>query len=848
DGYQLLFRNFSAVGMGNIAEYNLGNYSPAYSVWDITYPTNAAQVNGQVNGNFLIFKSANDSIREFISFHKNTGFLKPVFSKKIINQNLHALPQADYLIVTHPKFLQQANELAALHKEVDSLSINVVTTEQVYNEFSSGMCDATAIKDFVKMFYDRATSPNELPKYLLLYGDGSYDNKNGAPSNTNFIPTYQSENSLKPTESYVSEDYFGLLDDSEGDAITDVLDIGIGRLPVKNVSEAQGVLNKLKTYLKPTSSQNAVNTGPSCCAESSSINNGLGDWRNTICFIADDQDGAVHASQADAIATLVDTNFKVINLEKIYIDAYKQEVSAGGQRYPDVNDAINRRMERGALIINYTGHGGETGWAEERILDVPMIQSWTNVNTLPLFVTATCEFSRFDDPGRTSAGEMVLLNDKGGGIGLLTTTRLVYSNPNYVLNVNFFNHVFDTLSNGKMARLGDIIRLTKKSSAASVNNRNFTLLGDPAIRLAYPRNKVYTNAINHIAITNFTDTVKGLSKVTVTGYVGDNNGVKKSDFNGVLFPTVFDKKAIYSTLSNDGPAISPRMDFKLQKNVVYRGRVSVVNGDFEFSFIVPKDIAYNIDYGKISYYAENGKTDANGFEKRFLIGGFNDKAPPDNTGPNIGLFMNDEKFISGGLTNTTPSIFAKLFDENGINTVGNGIGHDLTAVLDANTEKTIVLNDYYQAETNSYQKGNVRYKLNNLSEGKHTVKFKAWDVYNNSNETTIDFIVAKDEKLALSHVLNYPNPFTTHTQFFFEHNKPCSYLAITIQVFTVSGKLIKTIETNMFNNSYRSEGIEWNGRDDFGDKLARGVYIYKINVRASDGSYADKIEKLVILQ
>lgn len=848
DENQMLFKDLTAVGPGNIAEYNLGNYSSNYLVWNVTNPVNVSKVNGLVNGTNFTFKYGADSIADFVVFHNSVGLLKPIASKKINNQNLHSLPQADYIIVTHPSFLSQAQELAAIHKSVDSLSVNIATTEEIYNEFSSGMPDVTAIKDFLKMFYDRASNSDELPKYLLLFGDGSYDNKNFTPSNTNLIPTYQSENSTQPINSYVSEDYFGLLDDNEGDLISDVIDIGIGRFPVKNTKEADGVIKKIKTYLMPTSYLDAEESAHSCLADGTVNNTGFGDWRNVICFIADDQDGGTHMSQADALSTLVDTNYKVVNIEKIFSDAYKQEVSAGGQKYPDVNEAINRRMERGALIMNYTGHGGETGWAGERILDMPMVQNWSNINTLPLFVTATCEFSRFDDPSRTSAGELVLLNENGGGIGLLTTTRLVYSNPNYILNANFYKHVFDTI-NGQMARLGDIIRLTKTSSSASVNNRNFTLLGDPAIRLACPENKVFTTSINNTSIETFTDTIKALSKITVKGYVADINGAKINSFNGMVYPTILDKKANITSLGNDGPPdATPRMNFKLQKNVVYRGKVSVTNGEFEFSFIVPKDIAYNIDYGKFSYYAENGETDANGYETRFLIGGFNDKAPTDNDGPDIKLFMNDEKFISGGLTNESPNIFSNLFDENGINTVGNGIGHDITAILDENTEKTMVLNDFYQSETNSYQKGSVRYKLNDLSEGRHTIKLKAWDVYNNSNETSIEFIVAKSAALALEHVLNYPNPFTTRTQFFFEHNKPCSYLAINIQVFTVSGKLVKTIETNMFNNSYRSEGIEWDGKDDFGDKLARGVYVYKLNVRAGDGSFADKIEKLVILQ
>lgn len=849
-GLQMPFKDLLSAQPGAIAEYQIGDINSSYTVWDVTDLNNVKNQEGTLNGNQFSFITATDSIHDFIIFFNTDGFLTPTFCEKIQNQNLHALSAADMIIVTPPLFLQQANLLADLHREKDSLSISVVTTKQIYNEFSSGSVDVTAIKDFVKMIYDRSLSGTTPLKYLLLFGDGSYDNKSVTPSNTNFIPTYESSNSTSPTVSYVSEDYFGLLDDTEADNVADVIDIGIGRLPVKNAKEADDIVAKIKRYLYPSSYFDLQPNLPSSQAQSSLLNPGLGDWRNVVCFVADDQDQGTHQSQAENIAKLVDTTYQIVNIDKIYLDAYKQVVAAGGQSYPDVYDAINRRLDKGALIMNYTGHGGETGWTGEAVLNIPMVQNWKNNDRLPLFVTATCEFSRFDDPARTSAGELVLLNSEGGGIGLLTTTRLVYSTPNYFLNINFYKHVFDTID-GNLGRLGDVVRLTKATSTPSVNNRNFTLLGDPAIRLAYPKDKVITTSINSHPVESVTDTIKALSRVTIKGYVANANGSKKTSFNGVIYPSVFDKAATIMSLGNDKYNTDdpmPSLPFVLQKNILYKGKVSVVNGDFEFSFVVPKDISYNFGQGRVSYYAEDGKSDANGYEERLIIGGFDTNAPTDNSGPEVKLYMNDEKFISGGLTNQTPSIYAVLYDLNGINTIGNGIGHDITAVIDDNTEKTLALNDYYQAELNSYQKGTVRYKLKDMAVGSHTVKFKAWDVYNNSSESQTEFIVAESAALALNHVLNYPNPFTSHTSFYFEHNKPSSFLQINIQIFTVSGKLIKNIEKTMFSNGYRSDGIDWDGKDDFGDKIGRGVYVYKIKVRSTDGTFAEKFEKLVLLQ
>jgi hypothetical protein len=383
--------------------------------------------------------------------------------------------------------------------------------------------------------------------------------------------------------------------------------------------------------------------------------------------------------------------------------------------------------------------------------------------------------------------------------------------------------------------------------------RNFLLIGDPAVRLAYPKFDVVTNSINTHPVSSTSDTIRALSKVTITGEVRDKSGIKLTAFNGIVYPTVFDKWVTYRTLGNDqywtgdGGNDFPA-PFLLQKNILYKGKAKVTNGDFSFTFIVPKDIAYQYGFGKLSYYADNGQIDANGYYSNVVVGGIDTSAAADNTGPDVKLYMNDDKFVFGGLTDANPYLYAVVHDANGINTVGNGIGHDVTSELDNDNSKTTVLNDYYEADLDSYQSGKVKYQLHDLADGTHSMNFKVWDVYNNSSEARTEFVVASSAALALDHVLNYPNPFTTHTTFMFEHNHPFSRLNVQIQIFTVSGRLIKTIQRDIDTEGYRSDEIDWNGLDDFGDKIGRGVYLYKIRVKASDNTYAEKFEKLVILR
>jgi hypothetical protein len=838
-GSQMEFRNGACMGTGNITEYSLSGASSSAIIWDVTDPVNVRKQEGALNGSNFIFRAPTDSLREYVVF---TGAYYPVPHPVgwVPNQNLHSVMAADLVIVAHPLFLAEAERLGAHHRTHDSLETAVVTTDQIYNEFSSGSQDVSAIRDFMRMLYNRNLSTTDSPKYLLLFGDGSYDNKHRLYNNTNFVVTFQSDNSLNPTSTFIGENFFGFLDSTEGywsdGDIFSLVDLGIGRLNVKSPAEATAAVDKIINY-----ATNGVNsTNPTDC---NSTTTGFGEWRNIVTFIADDEDNGTHVHQAEALATEVDTTYPWYNIDKIYLDAYKQISTPGGERYPDAEQAFFQRVQRGNLIDTYIGHGGELGLAHERVLMIDDINSWTNFNRLACFVTATCEFTRVDDPERNSAGEYVFLNPKGGGIALFTTTRLAFSGSNNNLLRSFYNYVFEEY-NGTMPALGDIVRLSM-NDYRDLNTKNFLLIGDPALKLAYPRFNIETTEINSAAVTTTPDTLRALTRVTVSGEIRDDNGQLMTSFNGVLIPTVYDKTATYTTLGNNS-GNSPLIQFKLRNKILFKGKATVTNGKFTFKFIMPKDISYDYGAGRISYYAYNGVTDAKGYYDNIIIGGFGSDSTvvDDKRGPQIKLYMNDEKFVSGGITNDNPSVYALISDESGINTTGNGIGHDLM-VFDG--EKSYKANDFFETDLDSSNKGKLNFPLSELSEGKHTLRVKAWDIFNNSSETTIDFYVMADKQITLQHVYNYPNPFTTHTRFMFEHNRACIPMSVQVQIFTVTGKVVKTIDKHMVCDGFRSDDLVWDGRDDYGDRIGRGIYIYRLRVQTADGFTADKMEKLVIL-
>ncbi|MDO4727843.1 MAG: type IX secretion system sortase PorU [Bacteroidota bacterium] len=838
----------SANNLG-IIEYQLSNAANINQIWEVTdiYNVRYKQNNGQHN---FSLKSNMGELKKFIALDMNDLYtpLKENYSK-VNNQNIKGtifydnqgnFVDIDYVIVTPNYMITQAEKLAHFHRTNSNLSVKVIPLELIYEEFSSGKQDIGAIRNLMRYIYHNASSADKRIKYLNLFGDASYDFKDRIPNNTNIVPIFQLYDHFATSVglwTYCSDDYFACMDDTEGNINSssyDKADFAVGRILASSPEQAEQMVQKIINYhdLKSYDS-----------------------WRNNLTLIADDVDVySDHTLQLklNELADAIQTNKPAFNINKIYLDSYVQETASGGARYPQVRTDIINAFEAGSLIFNYLGHGGEEGLAHERIFEKSDAQNLNNQFKYPIFITVTCEFTKFDNPLHPTAGEYVYWNPKAGAVGMITTTRTVgigvAQNFNLMLGQSLFS--YGMFSNTPYPTLGEALRLAKNQITSGT--RMIACVGDPALEIAIPKPKITITHINNVPIADFTEPIQALSQVNLKGIVSDNNDNMLSDYNGLISIEVFDKNTNRSTLGNDGVSLSGNlitMDFNILGETIFRGKATVNNGNFSIDFVVPRDIKIPVGHGRISLYSKknNEKENQMGYSENILFGGINQNAPLDNTPPTVKLYMNDSSFISGGITNNSPTLLAILEDENGINTLG-GIGHDIIAILDNDTMNPLILNDYYQSEVDTYKKGKVSYPLRNLSPGMHTLTFKAWDVYNNLITSEIQFMVVGSESIELRNVLNYPNPFTTYTEFWFSHNKPLEPLDVQIQVFTITGKVVWTKNQTILTEGFLSKDIIWNGQDNFGNKLAKGVYVYKLTVKSNlSNKKAEKIEKLVIL-
>lgn len=828
---QFTFRNFTTIDNDGTINFSIDNGQSAFAVWDVTNPLQPRDIeNGATDGSFK-FSTTGGNLKEFVIINENDYYEPELLDVSLVeNQDLHALTDIDYLIITKEFLLDQAEEIAEFHREKNDFNVITVPLYQIYNEYGSGAPDITAIRDFVRNLY---LNSNDRLKYVLMYGDASYDFKNiKEDDDENIVPAFQSIKSFDTSQSFVTDDYFVIISDTdEGDLDNNSAqsqDIAVGRLVVRSLQEAINVNNKLFQYYDSSS---------------------FGDWRNVMSMIADDPkpNSIDYLLQywEEALADEVKENKPVMNLKKIYADGYSQVISAGGAEYPDATEAILNAVEKGVLIMNYYGHGGEDGLAEEKLLTVAQVDAWRNLDNLPLIMIISCEFARLDNPSRpNTAGEVVIRNPYGAGVALIATARAIGFYTGDTLNRYSVEELL--AFEGETKSIAESLRIAKNRSSSKQRYFVFSF-SDPAMKLALPKPDIKLTHMNGISVEEDLDTIKALSHVYFDGIITDENGIKDTDFNGTLTVTVYDKPIDKQTLVNDGSG--EPMIFDTQESKIFRGDASVTNGDFSFDFIAPKDIRIAYGAGKLSFYAHNNETDKGGFNSDIIIGGINENAPEDNTGPDITLFMNDKSFINGGSTNQSPLLLAFFEDESGINTSLSSVDHDITATLDGDTQNIEILNDYYTTEEDDFTKGYLEFKYRDLEVGPHTIKVKAYDTYNNPSEASIDFVVLDDGELVLEHVLNYPNPFINHTQFWFSHNKPNEPLEVQIQIFTVSGKLVKTIMHEVNTSGSLSNEITWNGLDDFGQKIGKGVYVYKLSVKAPlSGLKSEKFEKLVILQ
>ncbi len=825
-GVQTKFQNIESL-QHPLTAFLLQGASNQTRVWDISNPLRPAwQTSSFANNQLSFTANTSENLKQYIAW-QGENFPVPILLHKVANQNLHALEVPNLVIVSPPAFLPAAMRLANLRRNHDGLSVEVVSTEQIYNEFASGKRDLTAIRDFMRLLYQK--SPETL-QYLLLFGDASYDYKNRIANNTNYVPVYESYQSLHPIFSYSSDDYFGFLEDHEGSWEENTtgdhtLEIGIGRITAKTFAEANAVVDKLIHYAQSPAT--------------------LGKWRTQVTFVADDGDANTHQRDADRLAEDLEENYAQVIQQKLFLDAFEQVATPNGELSPTLTDQLYQAVEQGTLITNYTGHGAERGWTEEKILETPNILNWRNLNQLSVFVTATCEFGRYDDPEENSGAEVALTSPNGAAVGLLTTTRPVFSSTNFLVNQAFYQTAFEPkdTQTGEMPRLGDIMRFTKNNSLNGSINRNFALLGDPSMLMAYPKHRLVLTQINGQAFESFSDTIRALDFVEFSGEVQNYAGQKIENFEGLAEITLYDKREVRQTL---GKAASV-MNFSVRENKLFEGKVSVKNGTFEGHFVIPKNINYQFGKSKILMYAQpsQGLEDASGGVKSIVLGGSNPNPSTDNTPPQINAYLNDENFVSGSVVGRNALLIADVFDESGLNISRTGIGQEITAVLDGDFTHPIVLNEYYSTALDSYQQGQIIYPLRGLSEGRHTLLLRVWDTH--SNSTTAEIIFYVNPSFEIQDLKNFPNPVQTSTTFELNHNLAGEDLKFVLEIFNTKGQVLKRFEQEII----KSEAFlryEWDGIDQKGQRIGNGLYIYRVSLQAPQlGIATQASSKLVVV-
>jgi len=751
---------------------------------------------------------------------------EPTYVYRITNQDHHADAATDMVIIipTSQHLLAQAERLKAHHEQHDGLRVTIVPADELYNEFSSGTPDATAYRRYLKMLYDRATTPNDKPRYLLLFGDGAWDNRmltsEWSGYNTDdYLLCYESENSFSQVNCYVSDDFFCLLDDEEviqttnGNSTTYASkpDVAVGRLPARTPDEAKTLVDKIISYAQ---------------------NEYAGPWQNEICMMGDDGNDNSHMKTADKVATMIESTYPNYNVDKIYWDAYQRTSSSTGYSYPDVTRLIKQQLQNGALMMNYCGHGAAYAMSHELVMKLTDFESQQS-NYLPLWMTASCDIMPFDGQ-EENIGETVMLNSKGGGIAFFGTTRTVYATYNEVMNLAFTKHV---LTPG-MA-IGEAVRLAKrelveKSSDLTCNKLQYTLLGDPALQLNTPRQKMVVDSINGMPATQGIKLAAG-SIVKITGHVELNNETD-TDFNGIVTLSVRDAEQTITCRLNDRSSTGADKAFVYQDrtNYLYRGSENVTEGIFNFTFAIPKDISYTDGSGLMTLYAINAdKTrSAHGENESFeLIG--SSTALTDSIGPSVFCYLNSKNFKNGGKVNTTPYFIAELYDDSGINASGSSIGHDLELIIDGDMNQTYNLNNYFEYDFGDYRSGSIGFSIPQLSIGTHKLLFRAWDILNNSTTTELLFEVSEDAGSGEFNVTCTQNPASTNTQFVITHDRPGSELKVTLDVFDLGGRqLWRQTDTVMATND--TVTIDWNLNVAGGSRLHTGLYLCRLTLNDGD--------------
>ncbi|MBP5526909.1 MAG: type IX secretion system sortase PorU [Bacteroidales bacterium] len=811
NGGQLIVRNDQ--NMGTAATFTANGVTSRMRVWDVTQTGNEREM-AVSNGTW---SDSTVAARRYIIFD-GSSFLTPANIVTLENQNLHSCEAVDMVVVSHPSLLSAAQHLATLHEIFDGLNTLTVTDAQVYNEYSSGKQDPMAIRTLLRDL--KARHPEAAPRYLLLMGSGTYDNRHlqdGGEVPT--VVTYETPYSFdEDGNSYCSDDIMGYLADNGRGATTETMDVSVGRLPAKSLAEANHMVNKIEGYM---TRRDLLEDG------------GHGDWRNWVALLSDDADpghpdDSAFAHSSEVVANNINRLYPQLNIDKLYADSYHQSSGAIGSYYPDLNNALRQRMNKGCLLLNYIGHGSTSYIGTERYIELSDIDTYGNTDRLPLFVTSTCSYGRFDLPDVVSGAEACLLAP-AAAVAVISASRPIS-------HIERFNNDVVTYALNPKNTIGDALRLAKNRTSVS---QCIGLTGDPALRLSQPENRVVVTHINARPVTEgVDDTATVLSRVTVSGEIQDSNGVLLTDFDGTLYPIVFDRTMRSSTLANDNPGTE--VSFTQQKNILYRGSHAVEGGRFEYSFIVPQDVAYQYDYAKLSHYAKSASDHAAGSYSQLLLGGLNDSASISTSAPVVRLFIGDTNFLDGGITDANPTLVALLYDSAGIN-AGSGLGHDITAILDGNPNSLIVLNDFYDSDVEHAGCGSVSYQYNDLTPGPHTLTLKAWNIFNISAEASINFIVCNPDTLALSALHCYPNPAREHTQFMLEVNNTAQITSAELHIYNYHGQLVYSHTPAISADGYVVGPVNWNL-----SSVPPGLYLARILVTDTEGHTHQQTTKCIV--
>ncbi len=806
------------VGSSTPLRYHLSNANSTTQVWDVTNRAAIRKMPTTLSGSELQWTGSNqDGVHEYVALNtQGSNFVSATVVGSVSNQNLHKLSNIDYVIICPSGYENIARQLAQAHAEKQAITWVVVTDKQVYNEFSSGTPDATAYRWLMKMLYDRANGNDiQKPRWLLLMGHGSFDNRNLFPnSGTKLLLTYQADNSGDEVEAYETDDYFAWLDDNEGTSdISAKMDIGVGRLPVESTEEAQQVVDKLIAYMQ--------NTQP-------------GKWKTQLVYLADDGEDGLHTKTAEESAELMRKQNMDFVVQKIYLDAYPQEVNASGESYPLAKNRLNNLLKNGVLFFDYSGHGGYNAITSESILNMKEIESMTNKNQ-GLWLFATCNFAQFDG-GRRCAAESAVMNPRGGAISIFAATRTVYAQQNIKLNRAVTEEIFrhdDTFHYD--ATLGEAIAAGKNKLNNDDNKLAYVLLGDPALRLNYPTDY-------WVKTTTEMDTLNALSIQTVEGQVIDEDSAVVSDFNGKVDITVYDKMQVIPTRDNDHTGGEPEVvNYNDYPNILFSGSTSVKEGLFRYTFMVPKDIRYNYGNGRIVYYAHDDEhnEDAVGHFEDLIIGGTGSTVLVDTIGPEMEIYLNNKAFIDGSKTYSTPRFFAELYDQNGINTAGAGIGHDLMLTVDNDPKQIYVLNDYFTTENDSYQSGMVSYLMESLPDGPHSLTFRAWDLLNNSTTKSLNFIVEAGLDPSIYSVTTYPNPVQQSgvLNMIVAYDQPDELISTEIYLYNLNGQMV--YNRTQDNPDYVAINLSEMA-------LQPGVYMYTIKIKSETSKYSVSSGKIIV--